>query len=97
MLLVNSGSGVVGIETLKNLVLPGVGHFTILDDAIVQDVDLGINFFLDEDSLGKPRAEETCKFLQELNSDVQGHFIAKVRRPHTHLHNSSSCLLNRES
>jgi len=79
ILLINSGPGVVGIETLKNLVLPGIGQFTILDSAIVQDEDLGVNFFLDEDSLGKSRAEQTCKLLQELNPDVEGHFIHKVR------------------
>lgn len=47
----------VGAETLKNLVLPGVGAFTILDDFIVDHQDLGCNFFTDEQSLGKPRAE----------------------------------------
>ena len=31
----------VGTETLKNLVLPGVGSFTILDDFIVDQHDLG--------------------------------------------------------
>ncbi|PGH08097.1 hypothetical protein AJ79_06097 [Helicocarpus griseus UAMH5409] len=65
-------SGVVGIETLKNLVLPGVGGFTIVDPAIVAESDLGVNFFLDEASLGKSRAKETCKFLRELNPDVEG-------------------------
>jgi amyloid beta precursor protein binding protein 1 len=79
ILLINSGPGVVGIETLKNLVLPGIGRFTILDSAIVQEEDLGVNFFLDEDSLGKSRAEQTCRLLQELNPDVEGHFIHKVR------------------
>ncbi|KKZ64394.1 amyloid beta protein binding protein 1 [[Emmonsia] crescens] len=64
--------GVVGVETLKNLVLPGVGGFTIVDPAIVAEADLGVNFFLDEGSLGKSRAKETCKFLLELNPDVEG-------------------------
>ncbi|TAQ85456.1 hypothetical protein B7494_g6239 [Chlorociboria aeruginascens] len=41
ILLVNSGSGTVGVETLKNLVLPGIGKFTIADDALVTEADLG--------------------------------------------------------
>jgi amyloid beta precursor protein binding protein 1 len=75
----NSGvSGVAGVETLKNLVLPGVGGFTIVDPAQVTEPDLGVNFFLEEESLGKPRAEETCRLLRELNPDVEGSFHSKV-------------------
>ena len=55
ILLVQADS--VGTETLKNLVLPGVGAFTILDDFIVDENDCGCNFFVEEKSLGKPRAE----------------------------------------
>ncbi|RAH57681.1 ubiquitin-like activating enzyme [Aspergillus piperis CBS 112811] len=74
----NTGvSGVVGVETLKNLVLPGVGGFTIVDPAVVTEPDLGVNFFLEEESLGKSRAEETCRLLQELNPDVDGSFYTK--------------------
>ncbi|KAL2366164.1 hypothetical protein RJZ56_000811 [Blastomyces dermatitidis] len=69
--------GAVGVETLKNLVLPGVGGFTIVDPAIVTESDLGVNFFLDEGSLGKSRAKETCKFLLELNPDVEGDSLDK--------------------
>ncbi|EFQ97003.1 NEDD8-activating enzyme E1 regulatory subunit [Nannizzia gypsea CBS 118893] len=65
-------TGVVGVETLKNLVLPGIGGFTIVDPATVSELDLGVNFLLSEDSLGKSRAEETCKYLRELNEDVDG-------------------------
>ncbi|OJZ81062.1 hypothetical protein ASPFODRAFT_85629 [Aspergillus luchuensis CBS 106.47] len=74
----NTGvSGVVGVETLKNLVLPGVGGFTIVDPAVVTEPDLGVNFFLEEESLGKSRAEETCRLLRELNPDVDGSFYTK--------------------
>ncbi|KAN0083825.1 hypothetical protein V8E54_002913 [Elaphomyces granulatus] len=78
VLLVNSDdsmiSGVVGVEALKNLVLPGIGGFTIVDSATVTEPDLGVNFFLDESSLGKSRAGETCRLLRELNPDVAGSF-----------------------
>ncbi|SMY27522.1 unnamed protein product [Zymoseptoria tritici ST99CH_1A5] len=77
LLIQGSGTGVTGIETLKNLVLPGIGHFTILDSAIVDEADLGVNFFLEDASLGKYRAEETVKYLVELNPDVAGHAITE--------------------
>ncbi|KAK4618616.1 NEDD8-activating enzyme E1 regulatory subunit [Fulvia fulva] len=77
ILLINNGSGVTGVEALKNLVLPGIGHFTILDSGIVSEADLGVNFFLHDASLGKYRAEETVKLLQELNPDVKGHAITE--------------------
>ena len=80
IILINNGSGVTGVETLKNLVLPGVGEFTILDSALVSEADLGVNFFLDDDSLGKFRADETVKMLMELNPDVRGHAVTEVRR-----------------
>jgi amyloid beta precursor protein binding protein 1 len=78
ILLINSGPGIVGVETLKNLVLPGIGHFTIQDSAIVSEADLGVNFFLEEEHLGGFRAEHTCNLLKELNPDVQGNFITEV-------------------
>ncbi|MCJ1399739.1 hypothetical protein MMC11_002941 [Xylographa trunciseda] len=75
VLLLNDGAGTVGAETLKNLVLPGVGNFTIVDDRLVEEKDLGVNFFLAEDSLGRSRAEECCRYLQELNPEVRGNAI----------------------
>ncbi len=79
VLLLNGGSpGVVGVETLKNLILPGIGSYTIVDGNVVAEKDLGINFFLTDHSLGKSRADETCKYLTELNPDVQGYPVQKV-------------------
>ncbi|KAL6710379.1 hypothetical protein ACN47E_009325 [Coniothyrium glycines] len=77
ILLINSGPGVVGLETLKNLVLPGIGNFTIQDSAVVTEKDLGVNFFLEDQHLGGFRAEHTCNLLKELNPDVEGHFITE--------------------
>ena len=78
ILLINSGTGVTGVETLKNLVLPGVGKFTIHDSAIVTGPDLGVNFFLESSSLGKSRAVETARLLKELNPGVEGYAINEV-------------------
>ncbi|KAI1615070.1 amyloid beta protein binding protein 1 [Exophiala viscosa] len=70
-----SNSSVAGVEALKNLILPSIGNFTIADSAKVTDADLGVNFFLETDSLHKSRAEETKHLLSELNPDVTGHAI----------------------
>ena len=78
IILVNNGPGVTGIETLKNLVLPGIGQFSIIDPALVSEADLGVHFFLDDSSLGKFRADETVKLLMELNPDAKGHAIKEV-------------------
>ncbi|KAF5661843.1 amyloid beta binding 1 [Fusarium heterosporum] len=72
ILLINSGAGTVGVETLKNLVLPGIGQFTIADPSLVSQEDLGVNFFVDHSWLGKSRAEACTNFLLELNPEVQG-------------------------
>lgn len=74
----SSGSSVAGVETLKNLVLPGVGNFTIADSGKVTEADLGINFFLRSQSLGQSRAEECKQLLEELNPDVKGHALITV-------------------
>ncbi|GAA5927911.1 hypothetical protein JCM1841_005047, partial [Sporobolomyces salmonicolor] len=70
LLVVNANA--TATSALKNLVLPGIGKFTLLDPSTVQPNDIGNNFFLEPDSLGKSRAEEAVKFLCELNTDVTG-------------------------
>ena len=61
-----------------NVLLPvGIGQFTIADDAVVEDADLGVNFFLDESSRGKPRALCTTEYLLELNPEVTGEWYPK--------------------
>ncbi|KAH7173619.1 uncharacterized protein B0J16DRAFT_358744 [Fusarium flagelliforme] len=77
ILLINSGAGTVGVETLKNLVLPGIGRFTIADKSVVADEDLGVNFFVDDSWLGKSRAEACTNFLLELNPEVQGEWYPR--------------------
>jgi NEDD8-activating enzyme E1 regulatory subunit len=71
-ILVLAGSA-TSTSTLKNLVLPGVGHFTILDPSTVSSADAGNNFFLEgHESIGKSRAEEAVRLLLELNEGVEG-------------------------
>ena len=49
----------ISTEIIKNLVLAGIGNLIILDEEIVKEDDLGANFFLREDDLGKL----VCYFL----------------------------------
>lgn len=67
--------GPTGSETLKNLVLGGVGSITIVDGSKVELGDLGNNFMVDESSLGQSKAKCVCSFLQELNDSVKAKFI----------------------
>jgi len=46
-----------GVELMKNLVLPGIGHICIVDDKKITERDLGNNFFVDEEHLNQNRAE----------------------------------------
>ena len=73
--LINASA--TGTEILKNLVLPGIGAFTILDSCTVTEEDLGNNFFLERDSLGKSRAACVLTLLQELNPEVKGSAVEK--------------------
>ncbi|KAI0666364.1 hypothetical protein C8Q78DRAFT_1059113 [Trametes maxima] len=76
ILLVSSSATSTSI--LKNLVLPGIGHFSILDAAITSPADAGNNFFLNaRESIGKPRAQEAVPLLRELNESVQGEAVLK--------------------
>ena len=65
-------SGATATETLKNLVLPNVGRFTLVDDAALTEADCGSNFFVSDDALGTSRAECVVKWMAEMNSDVKG-------------------------
>ncbi|GLH15708.1 hypothetical protein R5R35_001352 [Gryllus longicercus] len=65
----------LGTEILKSLILPGIGAFTIVDGEKVTEEDIGCNFFLDHDSVGKSRAQATIQLLLELNPDVRGDYV----------------------
>uniref|UniRef100_A0A8C7DSW8 NEDD8-activating enzyme E1 regulatory subunit n=1 Tax=Oncorhynchus kisutch TaxID=8019 RepID=A0A8C7DSW8_ONCKI len=74
--LINSTAS--GTEILKNLVLPGIGAFTIVDGHKVSGQDVGNNFFLSNNSIGRNRAQAATELLQELNTDVSGNFVEEV-------------------
>ncbi|KAJ3116245.1 erg10, acetyl-CoA C-acetyltransferase [Phlyctochytrium bullatum] len=64
-----------GTEILKNLVLPGIGSFTIVDGKTVDGADVGSNFFLEPSLIGQNRAKATADLLEELNEEVSGFHV----------------------
>ncbi|BGP19641.1 hypothetical protein JCM10213_000099 [Rhodosporidiobolus nylandii] len=73
--LVVGGNG-TATQTLKNLVLPGIGHFTLVSPVTSTSAsDLGTNFFLSPTSLNAPLAPSAVSHLLELNSDVSGNAL----------------------
>jgi NEDD8-activating enzyme E1 regulatory subunit len=71
------GISAAGTESLKNLVLPGIGFIRIVSDALVEPRDFSRNFFVDPESEGKNIAEEVLTNLLEMNPDVKGDFRPK--------------------
>eukprot|EP01137_Pigoraptor_chileana_P036644 Opistho-2@32587 len=69
--LLVAGMRGLAAETLKNCVLAGVHSVTILDSHIVQWEDLGANFFLSEEDVGKNRAEAAVEKVRALNPMVK--------------------------
>ncbi|KAL1362775.1 hypothetical protein AAHE18_03G105000 [Arachis hypogaea] len=67
--------GPTGSETLKNLVLGGIGSITVVDGSKVEVGDLGNNFLVDESSVGQSKAKCVSSFLQELNDSVKAKFV----------------------
>ncbi|XP_077243660.1 NEDD8-activating enzyme E1 regulatory subunit AXR1-like [Tasmannia lanceolata] len=67
--------GPTGSETLKNLVLVGVGSITVVEGSKVEEGDLGNNFMVDAQSIGQSKAKCVCFFLQELNDAVKAKFV----------------------
>ena len=65
-----SGMKGLGVEIAKNITLAGVKSVTIHDTGCVAVADLGAQFFLREDDIGKNRAEATLPRLAELNNYV---------------------------
>ena len=71
------GASATGSEALKNLILPGLGKFTVVDDAAVTIRDLGCNFFLEQSDIGKSRGAAVVRTLLELNPSASGHAIER--------------------
>lgn len=66
--------GPTGSEALKNLVLGGIGSFTVVDGSKVEASDLGNNYLVDYEGLGQSKAKCVSALLQELNDSVAAKF-----------------------
>ncbi|KAL6708210.1 E1 ubiquitin-activating protein aos1 [Coniothyrium glycines] len=58
-------------EVAKNLVLAGIGSITLADHEVVTEEDLGAQFLISEDDVGKNRAEAAAPQVQKLNPRVK--------------------------
>lgn len=73
------GFRTLNAEVCKNIVLAGVS-VTIQDDNVVEPADLGGNFFLTAEALGKNRGEAAAPAVQELNPLVKVGVMTKQAR-----------------
>lgn len=66
-----------GAETMKNLVLPGIGSIVLVSNKSCCQRDLGTNFWITPEAVVNNRnlAEETLENLLEMNSDAKGTFF----------------------
>ncbi|KAI8060893.1 ThiF family protein [Gongronella butleri] len=75
-----------GCEVLKNLILPGVGGVTVVDDKVVDQHDLQSNFFLEPGQIGTAKAQAVIDLLRSMNDDVQADY--RLDTPHDVIHAS---------
>ena len=69
ILLVNVKA--LGNEIAKNLVLAGISSLAISDPSPVTGEDLGAQFFIREDDIGKPRDQAALPRIQKMNNRVK--------------------------
>ncbi|KAG5501223.1 hypothetical protein JIQ42_06223 [Leishmania sp. Namibia] len=65
------GAAGLGAEIIKSVVLTGVKSVKVLDDAVVAIEDLGTNFFLRPDDVGKSRGAAVAQAAKDLNRFVE--------------------------
>lgn len=64
------GIKALGNEIAKNLVLAGIGSLTVLDHESVTEEDLGCQFLIADEDVGKNRAEAAAVELRKMNPRV---------------------------
>ncbi|RJE26018.1 SUMO activating enzyme [Aspergillus sclerotialis] len=60
-------------EVAKNLVLAGIGSLTLIDHEVVTENDLGSQFLVAEEHLGKNRAQAAAPQIHSMNPRVKLH------------------------
>lgn len=70
------GVGAIGNEVLKNLVLLGIGHITIIDFDTIEIHNLTRSVLFRESDIGKSKVEVAKERAKELNPDTRIHINA---------------------
>lgn len=84
----------LGTEIAKNLTLAGINSLTIIDDDLVADSDLGAQYFLRDEDIGKPVCSPTFKF-QTFATDIYA-IASRIRHPsHTRTQSKSQYQIRR--
>ena len=65
------GCGALGNEVLKNLVLMGVCHFTIVDFDYVEKSNLTRSILFRKNDVGKRKVDVAKSRMEELNPEVE--------------------------
>ncbi|KAF7314307.1 Fumarate reductase flavoprotein subunit [Mycena kentingensis (nom. inval.)] len=68
-------------EVIKNIVLSGIGKLVVLDEADVQEEDLGAGFFFRDQDVGKKRVDAAKERIESLNPLVIVETIATFPEP----------------
>ncbi|QKF94300.1 ubiquitin activating enzyme [Fadolivirus algeromassiliense] len=66
-----SGMNGLGVEIAKNAILQGFRSVTLHDTKNTTNYDLGTNYYLTRDDIGKNRAQQCHSKLAELNNNVK--------------------------
>lgn len=77
----------LGIEVAKNLILAGPKQVTLYDPTLVTAADLGRNFYVRGEHVGKiSRAEASLPQLRDLNPNVHVHVANEASVEHIAAH-----------
>lgn len=71
-----AGAGALGNELVKNLVLMGIGHVTVVDMDTIENSNLARCVFFRPEDEGRDKAETLAERAGELNSDVKVEFVS---------------------
>lgn len=61
-----SGLGGLGVEVAKNVILGGVKSVTLHDEAVCQISDLGSQFYLTQDDIGKLKKKKKKQKMKQI-------------------------------
>lgn len=68
----------LGIEIAKNSILQGFGSITLYDLELITKTDIGTNYYLTEQDIGKKRIDICIDKLSELNTNVKVYKIDEL-------------------